>query len=220
MKQHIKPLTLGSLNLASNLCQALAMMLAVLVIPAMAVSQSKIAMNNAMQAQVPAIRQLAQQTDIVAAVSKANSQQSNFKTTKLVLLNSQWRQQLASKDKPLIDGVMKNALSQQLATMVKQSNGKYLGMMVMDNKALSIGQTFLTHDYWQRNRALWQKSFRLGKNGVYISGRNRIDHATNQRYHLIAVPVVNQSGTMIGAIAVKVNDAIALADNQKGSKAA
>lgn len=42
-------------------------------------------------------------------------------------------------------------------------------IFVMDNRALNVGQSGPTSDYWQGDEAKWQQTFLVGADAVHIS---------------------------------------------------
>ncbi|WP_222104332.1 PDC sensor domain-containing protein [Shewanella algae] len=120
-------------------------------------------------------------------------------------MDKQWRAQVAAADKPLVDKLLNNPLSDFLRQKLQQSNGLYTEIFVMDDKGLNVGQSAMTSDYWQGDEAKWQQIFAKGPDSIHISEVEE-DESTQSYQSQLSLPVVDpSSGAVIGAITLGIN---------------
>ncbi|WP_125461869.1 MULTISPECIES: cache domain-containing protein [Rhodomicrobium] len=142
---------------------------------------------------------------VVDAVQAQNFAHAELTDTDVERLDQQWRRELDSPSKPLIDSVLNNPLSLFLKEKQAASDG-YIGrLVVMDEKGMNVGQSGLTDDYWQGDEVKWQKSFKKRTEPVFVDNVEK--DATGQRLQIpVSLPVVDpESGLPIGAITVNIN---------------
>ena len=75
---------------------------------------------------------------------------------------------------------------------------------VMDNQGANVGQNDLTSDYWQGDEPKWQNSFNHGQGGIDI-GKEKLDKSTNQVMQQISLPIIDENGSVIGAVTFGIN---------------
>lgn len=112
--------------------------------------------------------------------------------------------EIKKKDKEWIDAedeialhaeVMKNAAAALLKDAAKK-NGAIVEAFAYDNQGANVAITDLTSDYWQGDEAKWTA---IKGGGAWV-GKNELDKSTNQVIQQIALPVVDESGNVIGGI--------------------
>jgi hypothetical protein len=96
---------------------------------------------------------------IIAAIKAQNAEHASLDAAAIKKLDNQWKSEVTSASKPLINPVLKNATSTELKKIQAASNGKYVEIFVVDNKGLNVGQTGITSDYWQGDEAKFTKVF-------------------------------------------------------------
>jgi len=69
---------------------------------------------------------------------------------------------------------------------------------VMDNQGANVGQNALTSDYWQGDEAKWEGAYKDGEGGIVV-GRAKLDRSTGQVDQKISIPIIDDSGKVIGA---------------------
>ena len=154
-------------------------------------------------AQVAAVKQLAAKSSIVQAIEAANKSRADVRGKALKSLNLTWREEAKAKSGKMINSVTDSALAKELKSDVTASNGKYAGIIVMDNRGLSVASTYISRDYNQSTKAMWRHIHRAGPHAVYVS-KLRKDRTLNKRVTTVSVPVM-QNNHRIGAVAVKFN---------------
>ncbi|MBO2586183.1 PDC sensor domain-containing protein [Shewanella algae] len=142
---------------------------------------------------------------IVDSIKQQNSANAELSKEQILDLDKQWRAQVAAADKPLVDKLLNNPLSDFLRQKLQQSNGLYTEIFVMDDKGLNVGQSAMTSDYWQGDEAKWQQTFAKGPDSIHISEVEE-DESTQSYQSQLSLPVVDpSSGAVIGAITLGIN---------------
>lgn len=142
---------------------------------------------------------------LVAAIVAQNVVTGGYDQAQIDALDAQWRAEVGTASKPLIDTTLANAASQYLAGVQAASAGKYTEIFAMDAKGLNVGQSTLTSDYWQGDEDKFTMSFGAGADAVHI-GEIEQDESTQIFQSQVSVPVTDPAtGAVIGAITVGVD---------------
>lgn len=142
---------------------------------------------------------------VIDTIKAQNARSAVLSETDIEQLDKDWTTQLAAAQQPLIEGVLKNALSVFLRQKQQASRGLITEIFVMDNRGLNVGQSDITSDYWQGDEAKWQKSFRAGPGAIFVDSVEK-DQSTGQLQVQVSVPIEDpESGKVIGAITLGVN---------------
>jgi hypothetical protein len=142
---------------------------------------------------------------LVAAIVAQNAVTGAYDQAKIDALDAQWRAEVGTASKPLIDATLANAASQYLAGIQAASGGKYTEIFAMDAKGLNVGQSTLTSDYWQGDEDKFTASFGAGADAVHI-GEIEQDESTQIFQSQVSVPIADPAtGDVIGAITVGVD---------------
>jgi hypothetical protein len=142
---------------------------------------------------------------IINAIKAQNTTSTALTQAEIDALDKQWRSEVSSTDKAMINAVLNNALSGYLQGKLAASNGLYTEIFVMDNKGLNVGQSNITSDYWQGDEAKWQDTFMQGANSIHISEVEE-DESTQTYQSQLSLPVVDPSSqAVIGAITIGIN---------------
>jgi hypothetical protein len=142
---------------------------------------------------------------LVAAIVAQNAVTGAYDQAKIDALDAQWRAEVGTASKPLIDATLANAASQYLAGVQAASTGKYTEIFAMDAKGLNVGQSTLTSDYWQGDEDKFTASFGAGADAVHI-GEIEQDESTQIFQSQVSVPITDPAtGNVIGAITVGVD---------------
>ncbi len=129
---------------------------------------------------------------VVSAIEAQNKEHEGLSPDRIIELDNAWR----AGDASLIDGILSNALSKYLETVVADSEGAFSEIFVMDFKGLNVGQSAKTSDYWQGDEAKWKETFVNGT--VHISDVEE-DESTQTFQVQVSMPIMH-NGTAIGAI--------------------
>ncbi|MGB3337039.1 MAG: hypothetical protein WBA73_07670 [Devosia sp.] len=142
---------------------------------------------------------------LIAAILEQNATTSAYDQAKIDALDTQWRAEVGTASKPLIDATLGNAASQYLAGVQAASAGKYTEIFAMDAAGLNVAQSTLTSDYWQGDEDKFTASFGAGAEAVHI-GEIEQDESTQIFQSQVSVPVTDPAtGNIIGAITVGVD---------------
>lgn len=153
----------------------------------------------------PKVRAWAESPDVIQAVRRQNEQNAGLTSAAIEELDRKWRQETKSPARPLIDGILGNALSEYLRQVQGKAQGLYTEIFVMDNRGLNVGQSNLTSDYWQGDEAKWQQTYQAGAGSMLIDDVE-FDESTQTFQSQLSLPVVDpETGEVIGAVTVGVN---------------
>lgn len=134
-----------------------------------------------------------------------NAAHAGLTQANIDVLDAQWRAERSGGERPLIDKVMSNPLSQFLQELQEKSDGLFTEIFVMDSKGLNVGQSVISDDYWQGDEAKWRKSFLVGRNARHI-GEAEFVEATGRYQAQLSMPIVDpKSGAVIGAVTLGVD---------------
>ena len=142
---------------------------------------------------------------VLTAIKAQNAKHAALVEADILKLDKEWRAEVDAPSKPLIDGVMKNALSTFLGARKSASKGLLTEIFVMDDKGLNVGQSDVTSDYWQGDEAKWQKTFKVGPDAVFVDKVEK-DESTQQLQVQVSVSVKDpETGKAIGAVTLGIN---------------
>lgn len=151
------------------------------------------------------IAAIASDPALIAAIVAQNAVSSAYDQAKIDALDTQWRAEVDSASKPLVDATLGNAASQYLVGVQEASLGKFTEIFAMDAKGLNVAQSSLTSDYWQGDEDKFTASFGAGAGAVHI-GEIEQDESTQAFQSQVSVPVTDPAtGAVIGAITVGVD---------------
>lgn len=150
------------------------------------------------------LRAIAQNPELVAAVIAQNAETAGYDQAKIDSLDGQWRAEVDVASKPLIDSVLSNPVSALLTKAQDESEGLLTEIFAMDGKGLNVGQSSVTSDYWQGDEGKWQNTYLVGADAVDISEVEQ-DESTQVFQSQVSLPVVDATGTPVGAITFGVN---------------
>ena len=142
---------------------------------------------------------------VIQAINSQNGETSSLSEDQIIALDKQWRAETAAGSRPMIDGVLGNALSSYLQQKKDGAEGLVTEIFVMDAKGLNVGQSDVTSDYWQGDEAKWKETFLVGPSSVHVSDVE-MDESTQTFQSQVSLPVVDPAnGQVIGAVTVGVN---------------
>jgi len=142
---------------------------------------------------------------LIDVLRAQNAAHAGMTQAEIDILDAQWRAERAGGDRPLINKVMSNPLSQFLKLLQENSNGLFTEIFVMDSKGLNVGQSVVSDDYWQGDEAKWRKSFLAGSNARHI-GEPEFVEATGRYQAQLSMPIIDpKNGAVIGAVTLGVD---------------
>jgi len=136
---------------------------------------------------------------VIDTIKAQNARNAVLSETDIEQLDKDWTTQLAAAQQPLIEGVLKNALSVFLRQKQQASRGLITEIFVMDNRGLNVGQSDITSDYWQGDEDKWLRSFNNRTGGIDV-GRLSFDKSANANLQQLSFPIIAPDGSVIGAI--------------------
>ena len=147
---------------------------------------------------------IAQNPALVAAIAAQNAETDGYDQARIDELDTQWRAEVDSSSKPLIDSVLGNEISAYLSGEQDASEGVFTEIFAMDAKGLNVGQSVVTSDYWQGDEGKGQNTYLAGAGSIDI-GDVEQDESTQTFQSQVSIPVLDESGAPIGAITFGVN---------------
>jgi len=143
--------------------------------------------------------------EVIEAIKAQNAKHAGLAQADIDALDKTWRAETGAAEKPMIDGVLANALSAYLAKVKEDSRGLYTEIFVMDNKGLNVGQSDVTSDYWQGDEAKFSETYGKGAGAVHISEVEQ-DESTQTFQSQLSMTVVDPAtGEAIGAVTFGIN---------------
>lgn len=130
----------------------------------------------------------------ISAVTGQNGEQVSLDEIKKI--DTQWKN--AEDFLPIQEKKMANPCADVIRGIARK-NKAIVEAFVMDNQGANVCQNELTGDYWQGDEAKWKNSFNGGKGGIDI-GVEKLDKSTNTVLQQISLPILNNKGSVIGAI--------------------
>jgi hypothetical protein len=142
---------------------------------------------------------------VITAIKEQNAKHAALTQPEIDKLDKEWRGQVDAAAKPLIDGVLKNAISAFLTKKKEESKGVVTEVFVMDDKGLNVGQSDITSDYWQGDEAKWQKTFLIGPDAIFLDKVQK-DESTQTLQMQVSVSIKDpETGKAIGAVTFGLN---------------
>ena len=132
--------------------------------------------------------------ELVAAVKAQNAKSMSLDQIKKI--DEEWIN--AEDELPIHKELLNNACANRIKSIAEKL-GSISETFAMDNQGANVGQNALTSDYWQGDEAKWANSFNSGEGGVDID-EAKLDKSTNRIDQKVALPIIDESGNVIGAI--------------------
>jgi len=130
----------------------------------------------------------------VKAVKDQNAKKLSLEQIKKI--DADWT--AAEDELPIQTELMTNACALEIQRLAKELS-QLTETFVMDHLGANVGQNALTSDYWQGDEAKWMNAFADGKGGIDID-KPRLDKSTNREDQKISLPIIDENGTVVGAI--------------------
>lgn len=148
---------------------------------------------------VDQVRSLAQDPTVLITLRADNAQQADMAQKKIEELDTQWRKETDSEQKPLIAEVMAAPLSTFLMRRQAAAHGQVIEVFVMGRSGLSVGTSAVTSDYWQGDEAKFRKTFGEGPGAIHYGPVEIKDsgHRAQQVSMTVSDP---DTGRALGAI--------------------
>lgn len=141
---------------------------------------------------------------ILITLQARNAQNGKITQADIDALDKQWVEERKSDDQPLIGPALSNPLSSFVIKKQAESRGRYVEIIVMDDKGLNAGQSDITSDYWQGDEAKFQETYLKGPDGMNLGDPETHDDGSTTQQINLAIPDPD-TGKAIGAITVEVD---------------
>lgn len=142
---------------------------------------------------------------VVEAVRAQNAKYADLTEADILRLDKQWRAEVDTSNRPLIESVLHSPLSDFLSKKKARSNGLLTEVFVFDEKGLNVGQSDISTDYWQGDEAKWQKTVPIGPNAVFIDQVEK-DKSTRALQVQVSVSITDpDTGKVIGGITLGIS---------------
>ncbi|WP_340160188.1 hypothetical protein [uncultured Hoeflea sp.] len=144
------------------------------------------------------------ETDIVRiSIGAQNARLQKLPQEQIDALDTQWREERESDDKPLIAATLSNPLSVYLTRLQGKSLGLYAEIFVMDQNGLNVGQSSITGDFWQGDEAKFQKTYDVSGDALFVDEPEWDDE--NKIWRGQVSFTITDEGKSIGAVTMEVN---------------
>ncbi|KPF46302.1 hypothetical protein [Rhizobium sp. AAP43] len=138
------------------------------------------------------------------SIEAQNKRLANLEQSKIDALDSQWKAERESTDKPLIAATLSSPLSVYLARLQGKSLGLYAEIFVMDKNGLNVGQSSVTSDFWQGDEGKFQNTYAVSEEALFIDEAEWDDEAKIWRGQ-VSFTVLGTDKKKIGAVTVELN---------------
>jgi len=144
------------------------------------------------------------ETDIVRiSIGAQNARLQKLPQDQIDALDTQWREERESDDKPLIAATLSNPLSVYLTRLQGKSLGLYAEIFVMDQNGLNVGQSSITGDFWQGDEAKFQKTYDVSGDALFVDEPEWDED--NKIWRGQVSFTLTDEGKSIGAVTMEVN---------------
>jgi hypothetical protein len=151
------------------------------------------------------LREIAENSRLVAAIAAQNAMTGGYDQGRIDALDKQWRAEVGTDSKPLIDETLGNDASKYLAEVQDQSGGLFTEIFATDAKGLNVGQSTITSDYWQGDEEKFTGSYGAGADAIVI-GDIEQDESTQRFQSQVSITITDPAtGAEIGSITAGVD---------------
>ena len=149
------------------------------------------------------VRPLAENAIVVKAIEEQNEKFGDVSEMDLRVLDETYRAEVAQGEFQMVQALMAKSVSHYLKEKQDDSQGTILEFFVTDCNGLNVGQSVVTHDYWQGDEDKFLKTFALASRDIYI-GRAERDESTQLLETQASFVVTNEKGKPIGTATVTI----------------
>lgn len=150
------------------------------------------------------IRKWAQQPVIIDAVKKHNEKFKGISISEMQNINSNWRQELKKRSKPLVRSVISNEAAEYLNFILSRSQGLYTYILITDSNGLAVAQTAVTPDYWHSSYDYWRNTYGRGAQGVFVE-EIEFSNITQMFQARVSFTLLDEEGEIIGVVTVGID---------------
>lgn len=148
---------------------------------------------------------LLEEPRVITAVRAQNARTADYDQAEIDRLDSLWRAEIGTAERPTIAPVVDSALSQVLANWVQASDGRVTELFVMDARGLNVAVSHVTSDYWQGDEAKFQDTVPRGAGAIHV-GEVAFDESSQHYLVQVSVTVMDpDTGVALGALTAGLN---------------
>lgn len=138
---------------------------------------------------------------LAGAIMQSNERYAGITSSEIDALDQRWR----NDDMDLINPYMDHVLSHRLRRYVKDYDGVFTEMFVINQKGLNVGMSHKTGDFLQGDEAQFQVAFNNGEGGLYVRDPY-YDEDMGMVQIMTALPVKSYiDGSVIGTVSMAIN---------------
>ncbi len=167
------------------------------------------AANTASDAMVAYVAQL--QDDLAATpeiwrvLRLSGSAHADLSQDDILVLDRQWRDQVALSDRPIVATVLDNPASDALRAMQEAAAGQLTEIIVMDTVGLNAAISAVTSDFWQGDEAKHSETFGRPAGTLHV-GEVEFDESSQTYQVQVSAPLTDPvTGAPLGAVTFGLN---------------
>lgn len=147
---------------------------------------------------------LTKNAQVQSAIRVSNTANLSIDEATILDQDAEWRREIGTSSTPEIDRIMTLPASDELRKMVKDSNGKIVEIIVMDNHGLNVAISNITSDFWQGDEEKFQQTYGKGAGSVHL-GEVEFDDSSQTYVVQVSFVVTDAGGLPIGAATFSLN---------------
>jgi hypothetical protein len=147
---------------------------------------------------------LAQNALVQSAIRVSNAANQSIDEATILDQDAEWRREIGTSSTPEIDRIMTLPASDELRKMVKDSDGKIVEIILMDNHGLNAAISNVTSDLWQGDEDKFQQTYDKGAGSVHI-GEVEFDDSAQAYVVQVSFVVTDATGLPVGAATFSLN---------------
>jgi hypothetical protein len=147
---------------------------------------------------------LAKNAQVQSAIRVSNTANQSIDEATILDQDAEWRREIGTKNTAEIDRIMNLPASDELRKMVKDSGGKIVEVILMDNHGLNAAISNVTSDYWQGDEDKFQQTYGKGAGSVHV-GEVEFDESAQAYVVQVSFVVTDAAGLPVGAATFSLN---------------
>ncbi|SFE08902.1 cache domain-containing protein [Roseivivax sediminis] len=147
---------------------------------------------------------LAADSVVMSAMRASNARHADLTEDQILALDAAWRAEVGAAVTPTISPVLDDPASEIVRGAVANSQGRMTEVILMDNRGMNVAISGVTSDFWQGDEAKFLETFGAGPEAVH-TGEVEFDESTQAYQVQVSVPVADETGALVGAVAVGLN---------------
>ncbi|QDL93598.1 hypothetical protein FDP22_05080 [Paroceanicella profunda] len=150
------------------------------------------------------LRDIGKADIIELSVAGQNARYGELPQSEIDRLDTQWRTERKSVEKPLIAMTLSRPLSIYLIRIQSDRIGLLTAIFAMDRNGLNVGQSAPTSDFWQGDEDKFLQTYPIGPDAVHIG---EVEWVPEWAVWIgqVSLTLTDRSGQKIGAITFDIN---------------